>query len=98
MVMMLGWFKPEAACVVRAEATGVSGSHAEALQARERRRRLTARGPLVFDESNLRVELRVGGNDDEMVNGVEAESHGVELSGGRGLEGESQACSSVEGL
>src|SRR5947209_2415486 len=62
--------KPEAACVVRAEATGVSGSHAEALQARERCRRLTARDALVFDEANCRVELRVSGPDDEVVNGI----------------------------
>jgi hypothetical protein len=48
----------------------------------------------VLDESDLRVELRVLGDDDEVVYGVEAEADGVELSGGRGLEGESQACSS----
>jgi hypothetical protein len=48
----------------------------------------------VLDESNLCVVFRVVWDDDEVVYGVEAEADGVELSGGRGLEGESHACSS----
>jgi len=48
----------------------------------------------VLDEPNLGIELRVVGYDDEVVYGVKAEADGVELSGGWGLEGESQACSS----
>jgi hypothetical protein len=48
----------------------------------------------VLDETNLSVELRVVRDDDEVVYGVKPEADGVELSGGWGLEGESQACSS----
>jgi hypothetical protein len=52
----------------------------------------------VLDEPDLSVELRVVGHDDEVVYGVEAEADGVELSGGRGLEGESQRCLLGAGL
>src|SRR5207253_11131682 len=84
--------------VVRAEAPRVCRAKPEPLQPRQRGGRLPARAALVRDEPRLRIELRVGRDDDEVVNGVEAESHGVELSGGRGLDAEPQSCSPVEGL
>jgi hypothetical protein len=34
----------------------------------------------MLDEPDLRVELRVGGDDDEVIDGVEAEADGVELT------------------
>src|SRR5438270_433671 len=52
--------------------------------------RAQARG---VEESRLGVERRVGGDDDEVVYGVEAEADGVELSLSRRLEGESHGSS-----
>jgi hypothetical protein len=50
----------------------------------------------VLDESNLRVKLRVRGDDDEVVYGVKAEADGVELSLLWRLEGESHCGGSKE--
>jgi hypothetical protein len=43
----------------------------------------------VLDQTDFRIVGGIMRDDDEIVYGVEAEADGVELSGGRGLEGES---------
>jgi hypothetical protein len=49
----------------------------------------------VRDEPRLGVELGVGGDDDQVIDGVEAEADGVELTFVAKREGEAQALSSL---
>jgi len=40
----------------------------------------------VLEETHLRIERRILGNDDQMIDGIEPETDGVERLVGRGFE------------
>src|SRR6185503_2765035 len=68
----------ERAFIIRAEPTGVRCFQTKPLQPNHCCCRLTTRTTVVLSEPHLCVELRIGGNNNEVVNRVKSESHRVE--------------------